>query len=72
MLDITTLATHPDVEIIWNMFPFFYVFPYFIRVILNFLLFIPDIFLRPIWFIWNSVTGSLNSAVLIATLLLNF
>ena len=68
MLDIT----HPDVNIIWNFFPFMYVFPYFIRVILNFVLFIPDIFLRPLWLIWNSVTGGFNLVLTILTLPFNF
>ena len=51
MLDLAQV--HPVVEDIWNFFPFTYVFPYFIKIIGNFVLFVPNIFIRFTWLIWN-------------------
>tara|TARA_B110000285_G_C14850567_1_gene479725 strand:- start:119 stop:331 length:213 start_codon:yes stop_codon:yes gene_type:complete len=53
MLDIAQV--HPVVEDIWNFFPFNYCFSWFAIAFGNFIFFIPNIFLRPIWYIWNFI-----------------
>ena len=69
MLDIAQV--HPVVEDIWNFFPFQYIFPYFVRVIGNFVLFIPNIFLRILWLIWNTIFTVPNILLSVATMFLN-
>ena len=56
MLDTIVNSTHPDVEFIYNMFPVYYLVPLFFRKMLNFVLFIPNMFFRPFWFFWNFLT----------------
>ena len=63
------MQTHPMVEDIWNFFPFQYIFPTFVIWIGNLILFIPNIFLRPLWFIWNTLTFIANIIWLFATAL---
>ena len=68
MLDLA----HPIVMDIWNFFPMQYVFPFFIRIIGNFALFLPNILLRPLWLVWNGVMTIPNVILLVATSLLNY
>ena len=46
-------AHHPDVEVIWNYWPFTMIFITPIRVPLNALFFIINIFSAPVSAIWN-------------------
>ena len=64
------LDTHPVVAVIWNFFPLFLIFPDFIRWIGNFVLFIPNIFLRPMWMIWNTIMAIPYLIFLVMTFLL--
>ena len=52
---ILSLTHHPDVELLWNYWPFYHFVFWFIRYPLNAVFFIPYFFTLPLNFLWNII-----------------
>ena len=61
------LDMHPMVADIWNFLPMQLIFPSIIIWLGNFVLFIPNIILRPIWLVWNVIMGIPTLIIMIIT-----